>query len=62
MVPDSTAPDFTKLFDIQLMITSEGRSRTLGEYQSLLEQAGLEYVRSWSSDEALFSMIEAATP
>jgi len=60
MVPDSTEPDFTKLFDIQLMITSEGGSRTPSEYRSILAQAGLELVRFESSDEAMFSMIEAA--
>lgn len=62
MVPESTEPDFTKLFDIQLMITSEGGSRTPTEYRSILERAGLELVRSELPDEAMFSMIEASTP
>jgi hypothetical protein len=60
MVPESTEPDFAKLFDIQLMITSEGGSRTPSEYRSILAQAGLELVRFESSDEAMFSMIEAS--
>jgi len=62
MAPESTEPDFAKLFDVQLMITSEGGSRTLSEYRSILAQAGLELVRSELPDEAMFSMIEASTP
>lgn len=62
MVSESTEPDFTKVFDIQLMITSGGRSRSPAEYRSLLQRSGLEYVRSRSSDQAMFSMIEAANP
>jgi hypothetical protein len=60
MVPDSTEPDFTKLFDIQLMITSEGGSRTPSEYRSIFAQVGLSFVQSGFPDEAMFSMIEAA--
>ena len=60
MAPDSTEPEFAKLFDIQLMITSEGGSRTPAEYRSILERAGLGLVRSESPDEAMFSLIEAS--
>jgi hypothetical protein len=60
MAPESSEPDFAKLFDIQLMITSEGGSRTPSEYESILERAGLELVRSELPDEAMFSMIEAS--
>jgi hypothetical protein len=62
MAPDSAEPDFAKLFDIQLMITSEGGSRTPDEYQSMLERAGLDHVRTEAPEEAMFSMIEASTP
>lgn len=61
MTPESTDPDFTKLFDIQLMITTEGRSRTPAEYRPILERSGLELVRSESPDHAMFSMIESAS-
>lgn len=61
MVPESTEPDFTKLFDLQLMITSGGRSRSPAEYRSILERAGLAYVGSRSPEEAIFTMVEAAT-
>lgn len=60
MVPDSTEPDFTKLFDIQLMITCGGRSRSPAEYRPILKRSGLKYVRSRSSHEAMFSVVEAA--
>lgn len=60
MASESTEPDFAKLFDIQLMITSEGRSRTETDYRALLGQSGLEHVRSQSPEDAMFSMIEAA--
>ena len=61
MAPDSAEPDFAKLFDIQLMITSKGGSRTPAEYQSMLERAGLDLVRTEAPEEAMFSMIEAST-
>lgn len=62
MVPESTEPDPTKLLDIQLMITTGGRSRTLAEYQPILQQSGLEHVRSRSPEETQFSMVEALSP
>lgn len=60
MAPESTEPDFAQLFDIQLMITTRGRSRTESEYRSILGQSNLEFVRSQSSDQAMFNMIEAS--
>ena len=61
MVPESTEPDFTKLFDIQLMITSGGRSRSPAEYRSILQGSGMEYQGSRSSEGAMFTMVEAST-
>jgi hypothetical protein len=62
MIPESTEPDPTKLIDIQLMITTGGRSRTPAEYKPILQRSGLEYVRSHSPEETQFSMVEASRP
>ncbi len=62
MVLETTELDFTKLFDIQLMITSGGGSRSPEEYRSILQRSGMEYRGARSSDESMFSMVEASTP
>ena len=54
--PDT--PHFSKLFDIQMMITSEGRERTMEEYAGLLEGAGWQCRQTWYPASKMLGVVE----
>lgn len=41
---DRTGPDWAQMQDLNMLTCTEGRERTLGEYESLLQQAGFRQV------------------
>jgi O-methyltransferase domain/Dimerisation domain len=58
VVPEGQGASEAKLFDINMMVTVGGRERTLEEYRTLMQAAGLRLVRSIDTTSAL-SVIEA---
>ena len=39
-------PHFSKLFDIHMMCAASGKERTVDEYSSLIERAGLKHIQT----------------
>jgi len=58
VVPESGEPSIAKLSDIEMLVITGGRERTLREYQELLEHAGLRYVAAHQT-RSPFTLIEA---
>ena len=58
VVPDNDSPALAKLSDIEMLVVTGGRERTLREYQALLERAGLGYVGAHET-RSPFTLIEA---
>jgi len=46
VVPDDDAPSAAKTHDINMLVLTGGRERTLGEYRSLLSTAGLDFLHA----------------
>lgn len=59
LVPEPGKADFSKLMDIQMLVTGQGRERTESEYCELLEQSDWEHLETHSSEGGLLSIIEA---
>jgi hypothetical protein len=59
VVPESEEPSIAKLSDIEMLVITGGRERTLGEYEVLLERAALRYLRAHET-RSPFTIIEAA--
>jgi ubiquinone/menaquinone biosynthesis C-methylase UbiE len=45
VVPDNDAPDFSKTFDLNMMVMTGGKERTKAEFEELLAAAGFKLVR-----------------
>jgi hypothetical protein len=45
VVPDGPEPHFSKLLDLEMLVNTGGRERTLPEYERLFRQAGFELTR-----------------
>ena len=58
VVPGPETPHFAKLFDIHMMCALTGRERTEKEYASLLEKAGLVFVRTHYPQSKSIGVIE----
>ena len=58
VVSDGNNQDFTKLMDIEMMVSPGGKERTAAEYKELFEQAGLRLTRIIPTKSA-YSVIEA---
>jgi O-methyltransferase domain/Dimerisation domain len=58
VVPGPDTPDFSKLFDIHVLIMSTGQERTLEEYTSLLEGAGWTYRQTWYLASKMLGVVE----
>lgn len=59
VVPENSAADISKLSDLEMLIITGGRERTLREYQQLLSAAGLRFVRLHAT-RSPFSIVEAS--
>jgi hypothetical protein len=49
IVPETKAPSFSTLLDLNMLVMSRGRERTASEFRSLFQAAGLDVVRIVSS-------------
>jgi len=58
IIPEDTSPSVSKLLDLNMLVITGGRERTVSEYRGLIEQAGLCFV-GVTRTETLVSIIEA---
>ena len=58
IVPESEEPSVAKLSDIEMLVITGGRERTLREYEDLLERAGLRFLRAYET-RSPFTILEA---
>jgi hypothetical protein len=58
VVPGPAQPDFSKLFDIHMMVALTGRERTESEFVSLLEEAGWKHLKTWRQPESTMAVVE----
>lgn len=58
VIPDSSTPHFSKLFDIHMMCWGTGRERTQDEFVQLLERAGWQYATTWFPASQAMGVIE----
>ena len=50
VVPENDAPDFSKTFDINMMVMTGGKERTAAEFEQLLTAAGFKLLRVIPTD------------
>jgi predicted transcriptional regulator len=58
IVPNPGIPHFSKLFDVHMMCATSGRERTSEEYESILNQAGWRYDKTYYPDSKIIGVIE----
>jgi hypothetical protein len=58
VVPGPRQEDFSKLFDVHMMVALTGRERTEAEFVRLLEGSGWQHVKTWRQAESTMSVIE----
>ncbi len=61
VIPESSAPAVSKLLDLNMLVITGGRERTVAEYRALIEQAGFSFGRLIHT-KTLVSIIEARKP
>jgi hypothetical protein len=49
-----------RLIDLEMMVTLGGKERTAGEFESLLDQAGLKLEQITPIENSFFTVVEAA--
>jgi len=59
VVPDGSEPSIAKTHDVNMLVLTGGRERTLAEYEGLFASAGLKLVQSTSTPSGA-SVLEAA--
>lgn len=59
IVPGPEEPHFSKLFDIHMLCALTGRERTVKEFSVLLQEAGLDYVKTHYPPSRTIGIIEA---
>lgn len=59
VVPEGDEPDFSKFFDLNMMVMTGGKERTAKEFEQLLAAAGFRFLRVIPTDTPT-SMVEAA--
>jgi hypothetical protein len=57
-VPGPGQPDFSKLFDIHMMVALTGRERREEEFVELLETAGWKHAKTWRQPATTMAVIE----
>ncbi|MBW8894881.1 MAG: hypothetical protein JF613_01665 [Acidobacteria bacterium] len=57
-VPDSSAPDWSQMLDIHMLTFVGGKQRTIGEYRTLVGDAGFELVGDVDTGAGI-SVVEA---
>jgi hypothetical protein len=61
IIPEGSAPAVSKLLDLNMLVITGGRERTVGEYRQLVEHAGFTFGRVIPTD-TLVSVIECRKP
>lgn len=61
VIPDDSrnTPHAGKLLDINIMAMTTGKERTLGEFRSLLERSGLNFIRLIETDTEISGIVES---
>ena len=59
---DKTGPTSTHMQSLNMLICTEGKERTLGEYRQLLEKAGFRDVRGQVTGSPLDAVIAMKNP
>jgi len=59
VIPGPDRSHLSKLFDVQMMLATTGRERTVEEYDELFAKSGWERVKTYADDAVLMSTIEA---
>jgi O-methyltransferase domain len=59
VIPENSAPTWSKLLDIQMLTMLSGRQRTLQEHSHLLDEAGFCLVREIAAGGGKFSILES---
>jgi O-methyltransferase domain len=49
-VPENDEPDFSKTFDLNMLVMTGGKERTAAEFQELLAAAGFKLLRVIPTD------------
>lgn len=62
VVPDGAAPSIAKTHDVNMLVLTGGRERTLDEYRDLFARAGLDLVGSARTARGLTVLESAARP
>jgi len=62
VIPETGTSDYATLFDMHMMCWGNGRERTVGEYASLLQKAGWDYVASRFPANGIIGVVEGAKP
>jgi len=60
-IPEDSSPAVARLLDLNMMVVTGGRERTLTEYRQLAEKAGFRF-RGATDTGTLVSVIEAVKP
>lgn len=58
VVPGPETSDFSKLFDIHMLVWGTGRERTREEYAELLEASGWKYRHTWYPPSKMLGIVE----
>jgi len=58
VMPEDDAPSIAKTHDVNMLVLTGGRERTLGEYRALFDAAGLRLVSTAATPQA-FTVLEA---
>jgi hypothetical protein len=58
VVPGPGQPDFSKLFDVHMMVMLTGRERTEQEFIQLLDASGWKHVKTWRQPESSMAVVE----
>jgi acetylserotonin N-methyltransferase len=54
---DKSSPTPALMQSLNMLVCTEGRERTLGEYEALLREAGFSHVDGWRTDTALDAIL-----
>ena len=60
VVPDSNVSDFSKLFDILMMIALTGRERSESEFAAILEASGWHHTKTWRQPANSMAVVEGS--
>jgi hypothetical protein len=59
LIPERNIPHPSKFMDMNMLVMTGGRGRTAKEWQQLIEDAGLKFLKIISTQSPMFPIIEA---